>query len=155
MLISELWIVTTGTARCVNLDTAIKWSIAVSIPTTSLLFFFRVRALYRGSRVISCFFFVVWLGVLCVCLLQTQMGLLIDIVATQQTQRCNPTGNSSLFIYASAIFPMFNDLLIFCATTYKLISTASVGDPTPKKRIMAAIFGTYLPTFSRTLLHDG
>ncbi|KJA19456.1 hypothetical protein HYPSUDRAFT_143659, partial [Hypholoma sublateritium FD-334 SS-4] len=146
---------TSDTTRCATLVAAMKWSIAVVIPTTSLLLFFRIRALYRQSRIVCSFFFFTWLAVLCTCLLHTQIGILIDIKATRQARRCFVTGNDSLFVNASTFLPMVNDFLIFCATTYKLTSTASVGNPTPKTRVMIAVFGTYLPAFSRTLLQDG
>lgn len=151
----KLRIVTTDTARCAGLETAMKWSIAVAISTTSLLFFFRVRAVYRHSRIVCGFFLFAWLAVLCACVLHTQIGFLLNIKSSQQVRRCLAAGNDSPFISASTLIPMVNDLLIFCAITYRLMSMAEVGHPTPTKRILAALFGTYLPAFSRTLLQDG
>jgi len=35
----------------------------ISIPATSLLFFFRVKAIYSHSRIVPAFFGVMWLGI--------------------------------------------------------------------------------------------
>lgn len=154
-LTSILCIVTTDTARCVNLQTAVKWSVAVAISTTSLLFFWRVRAVYKESRIVCGFFFIMWAAVACACVVHTRISFRLDVEETQQTRRCFTTGSYLAFLIASILVPMVNDVLIFCAITYRLMSTASVGNLTPKKRFMIAVFGTYLPAFSRTLLQDG
>lgn len=147
---------TTDTVHCASLVTAEKWSVAVAISTTSLLFFWRVRAVYRDSRIVCGFFFFTWLVVACACVLHTQFSIFIlDAKRIQQAGRCFTTGNFSAFIIASTIVPLVNDLLIFCAITYRLMSMAEVDDLSPKKRVMIAVFGHYLPAFSRTLLLDG
>ena len=154
--LNKRYTVTTDTARCAHLVTAEKWTVAVAISSTSLLFFWRVRAVYKDSRVVCGFFFFSWLAVACACVLHTQLTFFVlDVEAIQQTGRCITAGNFSAFVIASSVVPMVNDLLIFCAISYRLMKMAEVRSPTPKKRLMAALFGHHLPAFSKTLLQDG
>ncbi len=59
----------------------------------------------------------------------------------QQTGRCITAGNFSAFVIASSVVPMVNDLLIFCAITYRLMKMAEVQNPTPKKKVNGCSFG--------------
>ncbi|KJA19461.1 hypothetical protein HYPSUDRAFT_44210 [Hypholoma sublateritium FD-334 SS-4] len=155
-IVTLVFVVTTDTASCARLVTTEKWSVAVAISTTSLLFFWRVRAVYKDNRIVCGFFFLAWLAVACASVLHTQFSVFVlDLEQIQQAGRCFTTGSYSTFIIASTLVPMVNDLLIFCAITYRLMAMAEVDNPTPKKRLMVALFGKYLPAFSRTLLQDG
>ena len=152
----ESYKVTTDTTHCVKLVTAEKWSVMVAVSSTSLLFFWRVRAVYKDSLVVCGFFFISWVAVSCTCILHTRFQVfLLDLERIQQAGRCFTVGDYSAFIMTSTLVSMVNDLLIFCAITYRLMNMAEVCDPTPKKRLMVAAFGRHLPAFSRTLLQDG
>ncbi|KJA19460.1 hypothetical protein HYPSUDRAFT_44208 [Hypholoma sublateritium FD-334 SS-4] len=151
-----LFSVTTDTAHCTKLATVEKWSIVIAVSSTSLLFFWRVRAVYQDNRIVCGFFFLTWLAVSCACLLHTQVNVFtLDVKKIEQAGRCFTIRNSSAYVTVSRLVSMTNDLLIFCAITYRLTIMAEVADPTPQKRAMVAVFGRHLPAFSRTLLQDG
>lgn len=145
--------VASDTRYCSRLYNAVQWCTAVSISATTLLFLFRVRAVYKNSPIVSRLFFFSWLCVVAACLIQTQISPLIE--ADSGTERCVLVGGGQSFFVAATLAPMVNDFLIFCAITCKLMGTMQINDPTAKTKIMSAIFGTYLPAFSKTLLQDG
>ena len=154
--VKSYYVVTTNTAHCVRLVTAEKWSIILAVSSTSLLFFWRVRAVYKDSPIVCGLFFLSWMAVSCSCILHTRFQVfLLDLERIREAGQCFTVGEYSAFIMTSTLVSMVNDLLIFCAITYRLMNMAEVGDPTPKKRLMVAVSGRHLPAFPRTLLQDG
>ena len=56
--------------------------------------------------------------------------------------------------YAAIIAPLVHDTLVFIAISYRLVQNARIeGDI--KQNFQIAMFGKYLPAFSRALLLDG
>ena len=122
---------------------------------TSLLFFFRTRAVFNRNTWVTAFFAGLWLAVLGVSL--------AFIVATLEPVPVNPASNAtamclrpSINPYAAAttIIPLINDTLVFLAITWRL-SRNSYKPYTLKSGIRLLIFGDYLPVFSKALLRDG
>ncbi|KAF8961162.1 hypothetical protein BDZ97DRAFT_1829829 [Flammula alnicola] len=146
---------TSNTDAChVRVLSASAWVFVVAMPATTLLFFFRVRAVYMNNTYVTVFFFFVWLAIVAGCFVVASQT---DITHSNRSNtRCMLDGTVGLvsFITAVTIVPMVNDVLIFCAVTWKLMQNTHV-KITLKKSMKIILFGHYLPAFSRTLLRDG
>ncbi|KAF9043101.1 hypothetical protein BJ165DRAFT_1348359 [Panaeolus papilionaceus] len=122
----------------------------VAIPSTALLFFFRVQALYERNKWIVGFFSISWLSVVAGCLTPVfgVRGSNIGI-----TKYCI---NSSVekYVAAAALAPFINDTLVFLATTYRLMQNSHADDGL-KNKAKVAFFGHKLPVFSKAVLQDG
>ena len=122
-----------------------------TLASTSLLFFFRTRAVFNRNPWVTAFFAGLWLTVLGGCL-----TLIVDAfkkMPVSNTQICLDTG---LIPYATSItiIPLINDTLVFLATTWRL-SRNSYHSNTLRSGIESLIFGDHLPIFSKVLLRDG
>ena len=122
---------------------------------TSLLFFFRTRAVFNTYPWVVAFFAGLWLAVL--------GGCLAFIVDVYEPVTVNPASNRdpicinsgiNPFIAATTIIPLVNDTLIFLAISWRL-SCNSYDPYTLESGIRLLIFGDYLPVFSKALLQDG
>lgn len=112
--------------------------------------------MFKDCKYVCGFFFLSWLAVSSTSILHIRFKVfLLDLKEIQEAGRCFTTGDYSAFIMTSTLVSMINDLLIFCAITCRLMNMAGFGDPTPRQRLMTAVFGRHLPAFSRTLLKDG
>ncbi|KAH7924531.1 hypothetical protein BV22DRAFT_1090750 [Leucogyrophana mollusca] len=136
--------------HCSAFQKAVNISFPVAASATSLLFFFRVRAVYSGNNLITLLFFCLWLSVL--------GGSLVLIDAVTATT-IGPTNyciddEIKLSAGAAAITPLIHDTLVFVAISWRLSMISYVED-NPKTRAKAFLYGKYLPAFSRTLLRDG
>ena len=127
------------------------WFFAISIPSTYLLFFFRVRAVYSDNKYVVGAFAIMWLGVLAACITATQKN---EAIRIGPTNYCLPSSHLAPSIWAAAIIPLIHDTLGFCAVTWRLTKNARI-DPTFKTGFNVLVFGHYLPAFSRALLQDG
>ena len=122
---------------------------------TSLLFFFRTRAIFNRNPWATAFFAGLWLAVLGGCL-----ALIIDVFepipvdsASNTTAICYYSG-ANPFVAAITIIPLINDTLVFLAISWRL-SRNSYEPYTLKSGIRFLIFGDYLPVFSKALLQNG
>ena len=122
---------------------------------SSLLFFFRTRAIFNRDPWVVTFFAVLWLAVLGGCL-----AILVDAFkptrldsTTDMIPICFTSG-VNLFVAAITIIPLINDTLVFLAISWRLYRNSY--DPyTLNGGIRVLIFGDYLPVFSKVLLQDG
>ena len=136
---------------------AVVFACAVTV-FTSLLFFFRTRAVFTNSNTwVTAFFASLWLAVLGV-----SLAFIVDTLEPRSVP-VNPALNAtamclrpSINPYAAAttIIPLINDTLVFLAVTWRL-SRNSYDPYTLKSGIRFLIFGDYLPVFSKALLRDG
>jgi len=123
---------------------------SVAVPSTSLLFFFRVRAVFDRDPWIVYFFAILWLAVLVAC---------ATPIAAIRVAHIGPTNycmNVDIMSYAdtAVIVPLINDTLIFIAITLRLWYNSSA-PRTVKDGVRVVIFGNHLPVFSRAILQDG
>ena len=124
---------------------------------TSLLFFFRTRAIFQRNSWVTTFFAGLWLAVL--------GGCLALIVEAFQPVLVNPDSNAieicldsgfNPFVATVTIIPLINDTLVFLAITWRLSRNSYEPGPyTLKSGIRFLIFGDYLPVFSKALFRDG
>ncbi|KAJ3506387.1 hypothetical protein NLJ89_g6892 [Agrocybe chaxingu] len=141
---------TAKTGNCRSFQKGLDWLYPISVPATSLLFFFRVRAVFDRDRRVVGFFAFMWLAVLAGCLTVTQG---VEGAEIGDTRFCV---NASLesYVAAAAIIPLVNDTLIFLAITWRLMQNANV-EPSLKGGVRTLFFGDYMPAFSKALLQDG
>ena len=119
---------------------------------TSLLFFFRVRAVFNTNPRVIAFFAVLWLSILGECLAFI-VFIFENPEPTNAKAVCENTGIAP-YIAATTITPLINDTLIFLAISWRLFRNSY--DPyTLRSGIRPLIFGDHLPVFSKVLFRDG
>ena len=121
---------------------------------TSLLFFFRTRAVFKTYPWVVAFFAGLWLAVLggCVALIVNIYEPIPDS-ASNRNPICLNSGINP-FIAATTIIPLINDTLVFLGISWRLSRNSYYPD-TLESGLRLLIFGDYLPVFSRALLLDG
>jgi len=122
----------------------------IAIPATSLLFFFRVRAIYNRSRIITIFFGVLWLSIAC---LSVMIMLGITKEHIPYTRRCTD-GLAHKYIIVPIILTAVNDTLIFLAISYRMMSLSAVDGPWTA-RAKSFFTGDGMYRLSKSLLHSG
>ena len=123
---------------------------AICIPTTSLLFFFRVRAVFSRSKYIIWFFGFMWLGVV-----GAELTAPHSLFATRigSTRYCTVGTVKPFAVPVCVIVPLVNDTLVLLAVTVGLVMNTHL-EPTLKDGIRTVMHGDYLPAFSRAMLRD-
>ena len=127
---------------------------STAVVFTSLLFFFRTRAVFIRDRWIVAFFSGLWLSVLGGCL-----AFVVDVFDAPTRSPAPNTHefcikeNINPFVAAATIIPLINDTLTFLVITWRLWRNSYVD--TLKNGIRLVVFGDYLPVFSKVLLQDG
>ncbi|KAF8198097.1 hypothetical protein BJ912DRAFT_845793 [Pholiota molesta] len=152
-LISSSIFTTAATGDCKVFERIVDAWYPVSIGCSALLFFFRVSAIYNRTPLVTAFFFVLWLGLL-VCTLFIPIGVLgISIGETKYCQDADVPSSA----YAAIIAPLVHDTLVFIAISWRLTQNAHLDSDRGKlsEGFKVAIFGKYLPQFTRGLLLDG
>jgi hypothetical protein len=124
----------------------------VTVSSTALLFFFRVRAIYGGNRYITAAFFIMWLSIL---------GASLTAITTISGVHLGNTKYCTSVLYkpyasAANIAVAIFDTCVFLAISWRILA----GSPVVTSRNARAfkkstLFGRYLPQFSRALFQDG
>ncbi|KAI0795924.1 hypothetical protein C8Q75DRAFT_711126 [Abortiporus biennis] len=133
---------------CHALAKAIGWFGGIAMPLNSLLFFFRVKAVFNHSRVMVTLFGLLWLATLgCI-----SAPFAVDGIHIGTTRNCV---NSSVKSYSSAgiIIVAVHDTLVFFAITFRLTSY-SLADTWPEQ-VKTFFSGRGMGKMSKTLLHTG
>ncbi|KAJ7107514.1 hypothetical protein C8R44DRAFT_637441, partial [Mycena epipterygia] len=136
---------------CQAFHLAIALLFPLAIPLTSLLFFFRVRAVYCGARPVTIIFGLMWLSVL---------GTSLIIPIATRGVNIGPTPYCTLgelAVYAAIIGlnPGLFDIAVFLTISYKLVGNTHVEYHSWKQKASACFTGAYLPSFSKSLFVDG
>ncbi|KJA24849.1 hypothetical protein HYPSUDRAFT_183143 [Hypholoma sublateritium FD-334 SS-4] len=141
---------TAPTGNCAHFETITDAFYPISLGCSALLFFFRLRAIYNRDRIVVGFFFILWCGLL-TCTIFIPAGILGGNIGTTKYCVDEDVPNSA---YAAIIAPLVHDTLVFIAISWRLVQNARVeGDF--KENLQVAMFGKYLPAFSKGLLLDG
>ncbi|VDB92614.1 unnamed protein product [Peniophora sp. CBMAI 1063] len=159
LLYSSFWLhnwIGGGECAASRVAVAAFWTIAIA--STSLLFFFRARALYKDRPVVVGLLAILWLCTLGASLtLAIPVGSRDESTAVVGSQLC--TGISDKFppfTGLSIIISAFYDAVVFCAISYRLYPGY---DPTShstwKKKIGWFFKGEGLPRLSKALLQSG
>jgi len=149
-LLASTIILTAPIGHCVQIWKGVPWLYVVAVPATSLLFFFRVRAMFNNNLYVTLFFSFMWLAVVGGSVTSTQG---VTLVPLGTTNYCT-NGRMDEYVIASGIIPLVNDTLVFIAISWRLVRGSHRG-PIRKGGSWSFIFGKHLPAFSRSLLQDG
>ncbi|KAF8160246.1 hypothetical protein K438DRAFT_1619544 [Mycena galopus ATCC 62051] len=137
--------------RCRPFDLALGVLYPIAIPSTSLLFFFRVRAIYGCTRAVTTVFGLMWIAVLAT---STIVPIAIRGVNIESTSYCI-VGRVASYTGAVGLTPGLFDTAVFLAISYRLVGNTHVEYPSLKQMARAFITGAYLPSFSKSLFIDG
>ncbi|KAF8965461.1 hypothetical protein BDZ97DRAFT_1998710 [Flammula alnicola] len=137
--------------NCTKLSKICPWLFTIAHPSTSLLFFFRIRAMYHDNKFIIVFFFLMWLAVVggSATAIFGVSGLNIGT-----TKYCI-NGKLEPYVSAGAIVPMVYDSFVFVAISWRLMQLSTTEDPTLKEGAKVMIFGHNLSAFPKAMLQDG
>jgi len=138
------------TGNCFLFEKVIDWLFPVAVPFTSLLFFFRVRAIFDNNRYVVGFFGLMWLAVLAGCLTVTQGVVGAHIGDTKYCLNAKLEN----YVSSAAIIPLVNDTLVFLSISVRLMLNSHLEDSL-KNGVRTLFFGFHMPGFSRSLLRDG
>ncbi|KAJ7282290.1 hypothetical protein C8J57DRAFT_1499274 [Mycena rebaudengoi] len=123
----------------------------IAIPLTSLLFFFRLRAVYCCARAVTIVFGLMWLAVL---------GTSPIIPIATRGVNIGPTpycsmGDLAPYAETIGLNPGLFDTAVFLAISYKLVGNTHVEYRSWRQKARAFFTGAYLPAFSKSLFIDG
>jgi hypothetical protein len=124
----------------------------IGISASALLWLFRLRAIYGGSRVVTSVFGFLWLAV-------TGLSITIEIgVALAGSPECLVVGAKSslgaLIMHDRLVFLALltvYDTLVFLAISTRLVSNFTETQQTPWKQVKALLSGSNLPVIRRAL----
>jgi hypothetical protein len=122
----------------------------ISLSSSALLFFFRLKAIYSGNRLVIALFFVLWLGVLACTML---IPITVHEMHIGETPYCEDANVPST-AFAAVLAPLVHDTLVFFAISWRLAQNSHI-DINFHNGIKVALLGKYLPTFTRSMLLDG
>ncbi|KAF8815908.1 hypothetical protein BYT27DRAFT_7186374 [Phlegmacium glaucopus] len=137
-------------SSCSSSEHALEVLFCIAIPSTSLLIFFRARAVFSTNPWAVALFGALWFAVLAGC-----VGTFFGITASNigPTKYC-VNGNAKPHLGAAATISLINDTIVFLSITWRLWGNSYAGR-TMKDGIRVLVFGEYLPAFSRSMLQDG
>ncbi|KAG5652370.1 hypothetical protein H0H81_005232 [Sphagnurus paluster] len=138
--------------NCQPVKNAVSILHHVAFSSTSLLFFFCVRAIFLQKKIVVACFFVLWSGVLGASIAVTPSG---KVAHLEPTQYCKETALKPSASVAPIMLAV-NDTFVFLAISWRLLSGVQLEPPTPeKKSLLGMVLGNYISDFSRKLLQDG
>ena len=145
-----------GAPNCAALFLATGISWVFGSAGTALLFFFRIRALYRESLVVVGVFAFLWLSVIAGALtLPISNGTKAAHVLPGELY-CVSLATFPAYAGSAIIIPAVYDTLVFFAVSYRLYPTQEASDYTTwKQRIGLFFTGKGLPRLSKALLQGG
>ncbi|KAL5530968.1 hypothetical protein ACEPAG_3844 [Sanghuangporus baumii] len=136
--------------NCQALLVSLGVCFAVAVPATSLLFLFRIRAVFNDQKIVVWTFVFLWISVLAGC---------ITVPFAINGKHIGPTSNcinsdvkpfSSVGIIISAV----NDTLVLLAISLRLVYNAS-GTNRSSVRLKSIWHGSTLPQISKSILQSG
>lgn len=136
--------------NCQALQVALGSCFAAAVPLTSLLFLFRVRAIFHHHKWVVAVLSFMWLG--------TAAGsITVPFAITGQhigpTDHCINTAVKN-FSSSGIVITAVNDTILFFCISWKLLSSSAI-DPSFKTKAKIFISGKGLPVLTKTLLQSG
>ncbi|KAF8160269.1 hypothetical protein K438DRAFT_1860129 [Mycena galopus ATCC 62051] len=135
---------------CRTFDLGLQILYPIAIPSTSLLFFFRVCAIYGGARIVKIIFGLMWVVVLGTCIIVPFATRGVNIGTTRYCM----VGEDPPYAAIVGIVPAVFDTAVFIAISYRLIGNTHT-EYSWTKKARTFLTGAYLPSFSKSLLVDG
>ncbi|KAF8810307.1 hypothetical protein BYT27DRAFT_7092581 [Phlegmacium glaucopus] len=150
---------TTPLPGCNVLAKTLNILYALTIISSSLLFFLRTRAIFDKNTWVIAFFLGSWLVVVAACMayavrldetkIRPDPGFCEVLGVVKPFERLVKP-----FSAVATIVPLINDTLVFLAIAWRLFCN-SYAPCTLRNGVRIFIFGDYLPAFSKALLQDG
>ncbi|KAJ7854643.1 hypothetical protein B0H13DRAFT_2578790 [Mycena leptocephala] len=149
-VIGSLIFFTNPVGSCRTLNRALDALYSVALPSTSLLFFFRVRTIYGKARTATGVFGLLWVAELAACIVVPFGTAGINIGPTPYCF----IAELAPYIAVAPITRIIFDTAVFVATSYRLIDNNYI-DYFWRAKFRVFLTGGSLPSFSRSLLADG
>ena len=135
---------------CRGVFEAFTWTFSLAVSTTSILFLFRIRAVFWNDRWVIGTFLLLWLVVTGVCLVVPFSGGARHI---GPTDACVETAKESVFVGCFISVAAY-DTLVFCVISWRLVVFSGPEEGLRSK--LRYFWGTgMLPLISETLLRSG
>ncbi|KAF9047784.1 hypothetical protein BJ165DRAFT_1610475 [Panaeolus papilionaceus] len=144
---------TAPVGNCMTTSVAINALFPLAIPSTSLLLFFQVRAIYIRNNALVAFFGFMWIAVVGAC--ATTVIAARSAFEIGPTKYCIVYGSLKSYSSSPAIVVLVNDTLMFMCIVYKVLQCSSASSSGLKMGVKTFLFGTSLPTLSKALLQNG
>ena len=128
------------------------WAGALSLPSSSLLFFLRIKGIYHDSRAVLVTFFILWLSTWSILLVPLIYKFIIEKSQDGSFAWCwvsDPSRLSFISFIAVTIF----DTAVLAAITIRV--TANAQAKTMSDRASSIIFANNLGQVGRSLLRSG
>ena len=116
-----------------------------------MLFVLRTSALYNNNRYVVGFLCMSWLGVL-ISSIFVPLGVTGNAIAN--TSHCFEA-KTKLAEGLAELPPLLHDSIVFFANSWALSKNSYSDDEALRGKLQAMFLGKYLPTLSKSLLHDG
>ncbi len=127
----------------------------IAVPSSELLFFLHVRAVYIDNKAVVRFFMFMWIA--CVAGSVTPATAAFTVsrgINIGVTEYCTTLPVIPTYTGASAIIPGVNDTLLFFALAWR-VQRHSYVDHGPIGSFKSIVLGQHLPRFSKALLQNG
>ncbi|KIJ49167.1 hypothetical protein M422DRAFT_205379 [Sphaerobolus stellatus SS14] len=142
---------------CHPLQIAIGVAFAVALSSTTLIFLFRIKAVFKGDAFIIFPFAILWIAVAGTSL-TAPFGLKGTNIKIGSTEYCATTDVKTFFA-TPIIISAFYDTIAFIFISWRLLEPLATPKQTYSDRIFArlraSVTGDGLATFSCTFLRDG
>ncbi|KDR73157.1 hypothetical protein GALMADRAFT_158289 [Galerina marginata CBS 339.88] len=137
--------------HCARIARVMSGILAVAISSTSLLFFLRLRGVYKDNIYVVFSFFILWLAVC-----GGSLADAITIIGTNvgPTKYCTQ-GNFTSVVSMSGLVVVVDDTLVFLAISWRVMKFSPSNVWTLKSTLTRFFRGTDLPAFAKALLQDG
>ncbi|KAJ7238960.1 hypothetical protein C8J57DRAFT_1727518 [Mycena rebaudengoi] len=127
----------------------------IAVSSAALLFFFRVRAIYNNSRVVTVIFGVLWLAVLATSITVPVGVRGISVGDPPQCLTLARQGEHGEHGGSSGITITIHDTIVFLAISYRLVANFAHAQQTRGAQLKELLSGASLPAFSKSLFTDG
>jgi hypothetical protein len=123
----------------------------IALPSTLLLFLWRVSALYNNNKFVIAFFSLSWLSVLASVITIAQGNSAFRVGKSNYCAEMKAKKFSAL----AATIPLVHDTLVFAATSWALMHYSYADITVKHAKVKVMVLGRHLSTFSRSILRDG
>ncbi|KAJ7030515.1 hypothetical protein C8F04DRAFT_1397784 [Mycena alexandri] len=124
----------------------------ITVSSSAFLFFFRVRAIYNNSRVVTVIFGVLWLAVLATSITVPVSG---RGGSAGDPPQCFSLARHGAHGGSSGITITIHDTIVYFAISYRLVSNFGHTEQTRGDQLKELFTGANLPAFSKSLFTDG
>ncbi|KAF8810290.1 hypothetical protein BYT27DRAFT_7186756 [Phlegmacium glaucopus] len=144
---------TTPLSTCEALEHVLDAFFVLSITSSSLLLFFRIRAIFDRNPWVVTLFSGLWLAIVAASVTYLVM-IAVHKVEAAGRESCVVIGNVAGYSAAASIVPLINDTLVFFAISWRLFRN-SYARRTRREGVRFPNFRDYLPVFYKAFLQDG